>query len=704
MNNCPQDMNTLGMASSDQADSGPVWSVRLARGILFILLLLEAALLIFGPHVSGHLPKINAALAAGKRPDWWDDAAIGIHYAALINAVLIVLLLITSKWWTRPTSPFSNLKSPISNPRWFWPLTIIAILACLGLRYPLASKSLWWDEAWVIQQASHGKWTPDKKHPGELKFQPHDWSRCAWYYQKPTNHAPMSLLQKASITMWQTFTGAKREQFSDLAARVPALLASCVAVGMMACLLRAWGRPGAGILAAFLLAMHPWAIRYGVDARAYALVIPLCISGMFAITRIVASRGGKTWPWVWWGVTEFLWLWAFPNAVIDITALNLLTAWLLWKGVGKKDRWTVMMRLVVTNVFAAMCFIQMFLPNVMQARRWAGQEADKHVLDWELAKSTLYQFTLGRELGWPPIPEASGLVSWNLSFGRSEGPVIFCLFWLAGWLARALRWNGAFPKPTIILPTLVLSAVAFAISTYFLQSYYYPRFVIGALPVMIVAWAVGAVPVGRRYEIEGPRLDWVQQVLTFVLVVPVCAFWLREGAHSFVTAPPETWSAYLVAASVVVGLLMVTARLRKAQIWFSFAVTFLFCSWVWIPQLRVLSARPYSPLHDVASFVQAQNSNAATKPLIACYGLGREVMPVYEPSCLPVENAAGVESLLQKAKAEERPLFLIYGYNTFNRSLLADGFKLLDDKALFEEVKAFPGIEPEFYFRVLKAK
>ena len=638
MNSCPQDMNAPAVNPSGPAGSGTVCSLKLARGILVVLLLLEAVLLMFGPHLSDHLPKINTALAAGKRPDWWDDAAIGIHYAAWINAVLIVLLLITSKWWTRPTSLISNLKSQISNPRWFWPLTIIAILTCLGLRYPLASKSLWWDEAWVILQASHGKWTPDKKHPGELKFQAHDWSRCAWYYQKPTNHAPMSLLQKASITSWQVLTGAKREQFSDLAARAPALLASCVAVGMMACLLRAWGRPGAGIFAAFLLAMHPWAIRYGVDARAYALVIPLCISGMFAITRIVASRGGKTWPWVWWGVTEFLWLWAFPNAVIDIAALNLLTAWLLWKGVEKKDRSRVLMRLVVTNFFAAMCFIQMFLPNVMQARRWAGQEADKHVLDWGLVESTFRQLFFG-----------------DLVPRNDEGAIgvatILGIVCLVRGIVTIVRQRRALDS-TAVVSSVLLSSVAFALTTWTMQSYFYPRFVIASLPALIAALVINF---HRRISISTEARD----------------HWIGD-AHDL-----------LKRSLKIVG----------------FAVLALV---MWSPSLQKLLTQPIAPLHDVASFVQHQA--ASPKPLIACYGLGREVMPVYEPSCLPVENLAGVEALMQKAKTEQRPLYLIYGYNTFNRSLLSDGFKLLDDKALFEEVKAFPGIEPEFYFRVLKAK
>lgn len=690
------------MPTSDAESAPSRPALRPVLAALLGLLALEAAVLIYGPHTGPHLRDIATALAADKRPDWWDDAALGVHYAALINAGLLVLLLVTSRFWARgkihPVVPAPAIQSP----RWFWPLTIVAILACFALRYPLASKSLWWDEAWVIQQVSHGKWTPDKKHPGELKFQAHDWKRCAWYYQKPTNHAPMSLLQKASITAWQKLTGAKRERFSDLAARVPALLASCVAVGLMACLLRSWGRRGTGVIAACLLAAHPWAVRYGVDARAYALVIPLCLSGMFAITRIVSTRGGQTRCWVWWGLTEFLWLWAFPNAVIDIAALNLVTAWLLWKGADKRDRSTVLLRLLVTNVFAAMCFVQMFLPELMQARRWVGQEADKHVLDWALVQSTLFQLFLGYELTWPKVPEAAGLVSWGSEFpgeavrGATYG-ILVLLIPLLVRLTTTLRPKGAFPKPTILLPTLVLSAMSFALLTWVAQSYYYPRFVIALLPVGII------IVVIDFFRVNEPRHSAkLVKAVAFILGSVLVACVLKLVTPSLLTSAPDTWPPYLIGAAVLAALAFFAESIKHGQAVVNGSLAIALAWFMWAPQLRVLVARPIAPLHDVATFVQSQA--ASPKPIIACYGLGREVMPVYEPTCVPVENAAGVEALWQRAKAEQCPLYVIYGYNNFNRALLSDGFKLLDDTSRFEDVKAFPGIEPEFYFRVLRAK
>ncbi len=593
--------------------------LRAVHLVLLTLLVADVALVVFGPQSRDHLPGMAKALAGDHKTDWWDDAAMGVRYATLINLGLISLLLLSSKWWSRNFVDAENEKRKTKNGklRWFWPALITAAALCLALRLPLASKSLWWDEAWVIMQASHGKWTPDKKHEGQLKFLAHDWKRCAWYYQKPTNHAPMSLLQKASITTWQKLTGAKREEFSDLSARIPALLASCLAVILLGCLLRAWGRPGAGVAAAFLLAIHPWHIRYGVDARAYALVVPLCISGMFAVTRILESGNRKIWPWAWWGLTEFLWLWAYPNAVLDITALNICLAILLWRQhPNQQDRWTAMFRLLATNVFAAMCFIQMFLPNLMQARHWAGQEADAHVLDWNLATATLAHLLLGTE-----VPARSHLLIGGLVLG---------LLILSLCFKRGRRSGKIGGTSSVILLSLVASSVVFAMMTWFFHSYFYPRFVIALLPVCIAM---------------------------FMLAID-----------------KSLWRA------VAIGITFVGFAAGSSI------------------QMKNLLMNPMAPLRDVA----AEAKNGAG--LVACYGHGGEVMPVYLPSILQVQKREDLEPLMQRAKREDKGLVMIYGHPGFNRAVNADGFALLDDRALFEEVKSFSGIEPDFFYRVLKLK
>src|SRR3954470_24531254 len=105
-------------------------SLRYVRLLLLALLALEAALLVFGPQARDHLPAIQSAFAANGKPEWWDDAAMGIRYAAWINLALLILLLVTTKQWTRPLSNSqpSTLNSQPSTPRWFWPLVVLATL------------------------------------------------------------------------------------------------------------------------------------------------------------------------------------------------------------------------------------------------------------------------------------------------------------------------------------------------------------------------------------------------------------------------------------------------------------------------------------------------------------------------------------------------------------------------------------------------
>ena len=118
--------------------------LRTIRIILLVLLALEIVLLVIGPQAKDHLPQIEAALANKEKPGWWDDAAMGVRYAAWINAGLIGSLLLTLKWWTRSFAQ-SEVQSPefrVQSPRWFWPSLIGAAIVCLGLRLPRAARKV----------------------------------------------------------------------------------------------------------------------------------------------------------------------------------------------------------------------------------------------------------------------------------------------------------------------------------------------------------------------------------------------------------------------------------------------------------------------------------------------------------------------------------------------------------------------------------
>ena len=77
--------------------------------------------------------------------------------------------------------------------------------------------------------------------------------------------------------------------------RVPALVFGLLAVAAFAWLLKEFGMPDAGVVAAFLLAIHPWSIRYASEARGYSFVIFL-VPVLFVFWR----RAMVTGTWRWW--------------------------------------------------------------------------------------------------------------------------------------------------------------------------------------------------------------------------------------------------------------------------------------------------------------------------------------------------------------------------------------------------------------------
>lgn len=616
-----------------------------ARAILALLALIEIAILLGGPDAHAAREKIKAFASQPKDAPWEADVDLGIHLAAWINLALLAIAALTAQWWTRPASLF--FWPPIIPHRaWFWPLVVLAVILCTTARYPLASKSLWWDETWVIRQCSHGSWKPDKKNPDELKFTPTTWKRCAFYYQKPTNHVPMSLAQKASLSAWRSITREPKEEFSDLAARIPSLAASAIAVILLACLLRRWGKPAAGIVAAVLLSVHPWHIRYGVDARAYALVVPLCISALYAATCMIESRGRVLRHWIWLGLNQFLWLWAFPNALVDVAVMFALLAWLLLKQEkNAADRWAVFARLAITHLFAAMLLLQMFLPNFMQARHWAGKESDAHSLDKVLATDTWQQLVTGTITGDLDLIGFSADTVRKLHDSHAAFPVIasqltgpITLVALFGLLILLMQRRKIGP----LVLGLVVSGLLFAGVTCVAKSYFYPRFAIALLVPFIIGLAWTTTQLGLR-----------------------------------------PWSTAL--RSLIVALALAA------------------CVIVPLPIRNVLWTAPYAPLRDIAEFVDERTVSGGPS-VVLCYGLGQEALPVYYPKSISVNNATEIEAQLQKAKAAKRTVYLVQGYNTFNRAAFKDGFRLIDDTNLFKEIAAFPSIDPEFYFRVLKAQ
>jgi hypothetical protein len=620
----------------------PLRSVSSFKHLLPILFfgaaVLEMLLLFLGPDGAAAWKEIQTAKAAGERPGWETLADFGVSLAAVINLGLLLVLALTARWWKKPLSAVeAETVAPAraSWQRWWMPVVMVIFSAWYGYA-SFGGKSLWWDEIWSLRQCVHGQWKVETKNGQEVeKFSETTWKRCAFYYSKPTNHPTMSLLQKASLTAWKLVTGAEKGEFSEMAFRLPAFIGSGVAVVL---LLRIIGIARGVMLLGVLLALHPWHLRYGVEARAYALVVPLCLSGILASRKVLATRGRSLGAWAWLAVNQALWIYSFIPAVLDVGLMFLVTMVWLWKQEKTTaDRVGVVLRHLVAHTVAAMIWMQAFLPNLVQIPFISEPGNAPQKLDDQLMLTTMNQLLFGMEWNRTHADslEAQHLTS-VMKVARSA-PMAGMALVLA--LSLAVRGWRAGLRRTPVIGSLLLVPLGAAVLHLTLSrltgSYFYPRFIISLLPIVVAGWALF----------------------------------------------PQALADY-------------TQTQRKIALGFMVAYA-LFTA----PQRSVLSSVAYTGYKDVAEYIKSR----PTEPSVAIFGLGREAFPSYYPKAFGTSEIAEVEKLATEAKAQNKDFLVVLGYPFFHKDILPEGWRVLNDSARFREVKAFPGLEPDFYFRVMEA-
>ncbi len=416
----------------------------------------------------------------------WDDAAVlGTHYSTLAALGLVILALLTLRWWCPPRPVVSAPVPKVRFPRWFRAGLIAAVLLAAGLRAPLATGSLWWDELWNVKYATVGEWRPDPADAGEVRFVPSSWSRAAWYYNKPTNHPVLTLPSKLGHLTWQRLTGAADGQFSEWVIRLPVLLG-----GLAALLLTAWtaarlAGPRAGMTAAVLIAIHPWLIRYGVDARSYGLAVFFTAAAIYSLLRATERncQGRNGWWWVF-GLCQFLLMWAHVVSHLPLCAALFGSAlWLILTS-GSPAKKQLALQLLVINALAAGLLIMAFLPNLLQVPTWGGRNDDGNLLTGSYLFRTLCQIAAGMA---PP--------------GTAAGDGIPSLSWaglvplLAGGLAAAatgLRhlWRTHRQAAVVLLSLLACTAL-FLLIIHLTGWFFYHRFIIACSVPLILLISIG---------------------------------------------------------------------------------------------------------------------------------------------------------------------------------------------------------------------
>ena len=273
----------------------------------------------------------------------------GLYWAALVNLILSAGLFFTRPLWIGSAVESGSEAGRAPPGRGFWIAVALAILVGGALRAPRMDLSLYNDEAYSFRHYIHGQFKEDKA--GGKKFEAVPWADTFWK-SKANNGVPFSVL--ARLAHGDAAPGEVRESRLRLGALVPGLLS----IGASA-LLGWWlfGGPAGGATA-WILALHPWHLRYCTEARPYGLVLFFAALGLWCLALALQRN---RWPaWLGFALCEFGLLWSYAGALYFAIGLNLAALFFLIRRRIAPGRW------FVSGLLAAMLFLQLMAPNFPQ--------------------------------------------------------------------------------------------------------------------------------------------------------------------------------------------------------------------------------------------------------------------------------------------------------------------------------------------------
>ncbi len=463
----------------------PVPATSAAPRVLWVL---RGLLLIFVLHlVFGDDPfreGIAEREAKGQRLRPQDYAATYTWWMALVNALAVTAALATwRRWWGPAASPENpRFAAPEPRPsRWLVAGVALAMLGLAVTAAPRLSHSLWEDEKYMVVRSIAGQYSVQED--GSLEFGDVPWRDTFFYYRKPNNHVPYSVAARLFHGAWAAVAGPAHELVDERVVRAPALLAGLAGLGSLAWLLWRLGLPLAGLAGAWLLAVHPWYLRYASEVRGYAFLLALLPA--LVITGLRALERGSWGRWATFALVEGLVLWTYPGALFVLVVANLFLAIEVLRLRGA-DRSVQLTRFLVANTAAGLAWLQMNLPNMMQflpyTDSWKGEVSVK------LLRQVGSYLVMGMPWHW----RREGFVS--LETQLEAAPLLLVLVLVGAFVALLLGAGRLARSGSAGLATLAILLIPAPLTVLLAAvrgDHLYPWYLIHALPGVTLLIAAG---------------------------------------------------------------------------------------------------------------------------------------------------------------------------------------------------------------------
>jgi hypothetical protein len=442
-----------------------------------------------------------------------DYGAYFSWWAAAVNLLPLTVLFLTINRWAVPLE--LSVVAPLHIPRncVFAILGAMLVFAVLG--GSRLGTSLWDDEEYAVRRAILG--TYKVKDDGTVRFRQVPWSHTFWYYTKPTNHVFQSVLARLSLSSWRAIVRPKGLQINEPAVRFPSYLGGILAVGTVGLLLGRAGFPREGVVASWLLALHPWFLRLAPEARGYGLVFLFIL-----LACLMALRAAETGGWRWWlglAASEFALLYTWPPALMVLLVLNAcLVLRILAENRLHAVRGVLLNRWLVSGTVAAMAFFQLFLPCLPQFRNYIKLDHPFTALAYWLKNvgSLLFTGCSWSKTGslFPPYPETWPQAAEHpVFFGTAAGLAVVLILFGAVRLWR--KGNGGRTLVAVFLvPGPVMFVLAAVKHTYLYE--WYLAFMLPGLAALAGMGLIGAFAWTRK-----PWIPWATAAAALAIFIGI---------------------------------------------------------------------------------------------------------------------------------------------------------------------------------------
>lgn len=569
------------------------------------------------------LPHVESIADHVRVYSWW---------AGLINLAALLVLASTTRWWSQALPAPLRGTTLRGLPRGFWLCVGGAMAACAIVGYPRLNQSLWEDEEYSVRRCIVGGHRVEEDGTVTPKYFP--WRNTLWNYSSTANHILQSVLARASHSVWRTLAQPDGLRLSEAAIRAPSYLAGILVVGLIALLMARVGLAWEGALAAWLIAIHPWHLRFATEARGYALVAFFILLGcLFAFYALETGR------WRWWialGLANFALLYTWPPTLFTVLLVSVwVVARLLTEDRLAPVRKILLQRWLVASTLGGMAFLQLFLPCVPGLLNYVRsvRDFDGHLFWLKNVGALLLTGSLWTRSGQLVTP----YMEYMPIADAHPGP-----FYFAVGLAVLLLALGSFrlwfiePRGRWIIVLLILPGLltyGYALLQRKMLMEWYVGFMLQGVAALVAAGAVWIFSPLRRFSFSG----WASPLAAIILLAafavlsnPAREFLLKKGAE----------------------------RYRES----------------------VLATRP--TLDPNAPENLEVITAATTQPPY-----------VYDPRVRRVESIDEYVELMKEADTRGVPLYVNNGFPTALRIDFPGVFAMLEDAAVFEPVAYFTGVD-----------